>query len=121
MVTGQRFSEKNNFLGTFYSPAPIGAPQVVMGTLNFLQFLRNQSILARNYKFSLFSDPERGPTPSILRQIEELNNLLGNGPNRERSPAEWGEFPFVHLSVRTTPPLGHPAIGGLLVFGQQPR
>ena len=32
----------------------------------------------------------------------------GSGPDRGRSPVEWGDFPSVHLSVRS-PPLGHPA------------
>jgi len=34
----------------------------------------------------------------------------GSGPDRGRSPVEWGDFPFVRLSVRLfVPPLGHPA------------
>ena len=37
----------------------------------------------------------------------------GSGPDRGRSPVEWGDFPFVRSFVRpyvrTSPPLGHPA------------
>ena len=33
----------------------------------------------------------------------------GSGPNRGRSPVEWGDFPSVRSSVRPFPPLGHPA------------
>ena len=38
----------------------------------------------------------------------------GSGPDRGQSPVEWGDFPFVSLSVcpsvrPSTPPLGHPA------------
>ena len=37
----------------------------------------------------------------------------GSGPDRGRSPVEWGDFPFVRSSVRSSvrpfPPLGHPA------------
>ena len=44
-----------------------------------------------------------------------LGGKQGSGPNRGRSPVEWGDFPYVRsfvcpydrLSVR--PPLGHPA------------
>ena len=32
----------------------------------------------------------------------------GSGPDRGRSPVEWGDFPSVRSSVRS-PPLGHPA------------
>ena len=39
------------------------------------------------------------PDPNI--QI----SFLGSGPDRGRSPVEWGDFPF----VRSSPPLGHPA------------
>ena len=32
--------------------------------------------------------------------------FLGSGPDRGRSPVEWGEIPFVHLFVRpSVPPL----------------
>ena len=38
---------------------------------------------------------------------------MGSGPDRGRSPVEWGDFPFVRSSVRpfvrSSPPLGHPA------------
>ena len=33
----------------------------------------------------------------------------GSGPDRGRSPVEWGDFPSVRSSVRPFPPLGHPA------------
>merc|ERR1712105_555494 len=33
----------------------------------------------------------------------------GSGPDRGRSPVEWGDFPSVRPSVRSSPPLGHPA------------
>ena len=37
----------------------------------------------------------------------------GSGPDRGRSPVEWGDFPYVRTSVRPSvrpyPPLGHPA------------
>ena len=40
----------------------------------------------------------------------------GSGPDRGRSPVEWGDFPYVHPSVRSSvlssvlsPPLGQPA------------
>ena len=33
----------------------------------------------------------------------------GSGPDRGQSPVEWGDFPFVYLSVHPSPPLGHPA------------
>ena len=40
-------------------------------------------------------------------------HFLGSGPDRGQSPVEWGDFPFVRLSVRPSvrpfPPLGHPA------------
>ena len=43
--------------------------------------------------------------------------FLGSGPDWGRSPVEWGDFPSVRTSVRTSvctsirpfPPLGHPA------------
>ena len=35
--------------------------------------------------------------------------FLGSGPDRGRSPVEWGDFPYVRSSVCTSPPLGHPA------------
>ena len=42
-----------------------------------------------------------------------VSYFLGSGPNRGRSPVEWGDFPFVRpfvrLFVRSSPPLGHPA------------
>ena len=31
--------------------------------------------------------------------------LLGSGPDRGRSPVEWGDFPFVHPFVCSSPPL----------------
>ena len=33
----------------------------------------------------------------------------GSGPDRGRSPVEWGDFPSVRPSVRPFPPLGQPA------------
>ena len=33
----------------------------------------------------------------------------GSGPDRGQSPVEWGDIPSVRPSVRTSPPLGHPA------------
>ena len=38
-----------------------------------------------------------------------------SGPDRGQSPVEWGDFLFVHPSVRLSvhlfvPPLGHPAL-----------
>ena len=33
----------------------------------------------------------------------------GSGPDRGRSPVEWGDFPSVRTFVRPSPPLGHPA------------
>ena len=35
--------------------------------------------------------------------------FLGSGPDRGRSPVEWGDFPSVRSFVRPFPPLGHPA------------
>ena len=52
--------------------------------------------------------PKKPPKPLIFC------SFLGSGPDRGQSPVEWGDFsvrlsvcPFVHLSVRTSPPLGH--------------
>ena len=32
------------------------------------------------------------------------SGFLGSGPDRGRSPVEWGDFPFVRLSVCSSPP-----------------
>ena len=37
-----------------------------------------------------------------------FNKFLGSGPDRGQSPVEWGDFPSVRLSVRSSPPLGQP-------------
>ena len=35
--------------------------------------------------------------------------FLGSGPDRGRSPVEWGDFPFVRSSVRSSAPPSGPA------------
>ena len=49
-----------------------------------------------------------------FRQGSIAFSFLGSGPDRGRSPVEWGDFPFVrrfiHPSVRPFPPLGQPAM-----------
>ena len=53
--------------------------------------------------------------PSYLLQIAPKPfmtgyfHFLGSGPDRGRSPVEWGDFPSVRSYVRPSPPLGHPA------------
>ena len=38
--------------------------------------------------------------------------FLGSGPDRGRSPVEWGEIPSVRPSVRTSPPRGLSQVQG---------
>ena len=47
---------------------------------------------------------------SYIRIYSKHNfSFLGSGPNRGQCPVEWGYFPYIHTSVHTSPPLGHPA------------
>ena len=60
------------------------------------------------------SRPARAQRPRSPLQSRSITVFLGSGPNRGRSPVEWGDFPSVRTFVRTfirtsVPPLGHPA------------
>ena len=54
-------------------------------------------------------DDEEGGDDDEKYQDDEKSIFLGSGPDRERSPVEWGDFPYVHPPVCPFPPLGQPA------------
>ena len=59
------------------------------------------------------SSGQRYPCPASLYWRRSSFGKQGSGPDRGRSPVEWGDFPYVRPSVRTSvrpsPPLGHSA------------
>ena len=38
----------------------------------------------------------------MLSYVIKIHAFLGSGPNRGRSPVEWGDFPSVRPSIRTS-------------------
>ena len=52
--------------------------------------------------------PPEHPFVSLSRgHLHVTFPFLGSGPDKGRSPVDWGEIPFIHLSVRTSiPPVG---------------
>ena len=50
---------------------------------------------------------QRYPCPALYSFWVEVGLQRGSGPDRGRSPVEWGDFPFVRPSVR---PSLHPSV-----------
>ena len=97
--------------------------------LRYLAFSRVHATLYVNLSVSRSVRSSVGPSVTLLKFLPKgyLNCIkapahpyatnavvytalfLGSGPDRGRSPVEWGDFPYVRPSVRPSPPLGHPA------------
>ena len=55
---------------------------------------------------------QRYPCPALYSFWVKVGLKQSSGPNRGRSPVEWGDFPFVHLSVCLSPPPGPESVPG---------